>query len=367
MADVADTDFMKLAIDLAEKGRGKTSPNPVVGAVLVHRNRVVGKGYHRAAGRDHAEIAAIKMAGSKARGATLYVNLEPCCHQGRTGPCTEAIIKAGISRVVASTKDPNPVVDGKGFRLLRKAGVKVETGLLKKQARQLNDIYIGYHENKRPYVILKLAQSLDGRIATGSGDSRWISSPQSRRFVHKLRAEVDAVVVGAGTVRRDNPLLTVRHVRGENPYRIVLSESLKIPPRSNLLVHNGDFKTIIASSDSALSNARRVASSRNPITWTVDRAAKHQLDLEDFMMKVNQFGLRSILVEGGRELATAFLKAGLVDKIVMVTAPIIIGDGISGIGELNIRNISKAIKLESGFDIGSGVDTIHVGYPQGAK
>lgn len=367
MAGMADTDFMKLAFELAEKGRGKTSPNPIVGAVVVRGNRVVGKGCHRAIGREHAEVAALRMAGAHSRGATLYVNLEPCCHHGRTGPCTEVIIKAGIARVVVSTKDPNPIVDGKGLRQLRRAGIQVETGLLRKEARRRNDIYFGYHVNKRPYVILKLAQSLDGRIATRTGDSRWISSAQSRNFVHRLRADVDAVVVGAGTVRRDNPSLTVRHVRGDNPYRIVLSESMELPPKAGLLVHNADLKTVIATSGRSLKKVSKAMLKQSPIVWTIERAGRNSLDLRDFIAKADSFGLQSILVEGGRSLATSFLKAGLVDKIVVVTAPIVIGEGISGIGDLNISEVSRAMSFDSGYSFSSGPDTIFVGYPQGDR
>ncbi len=364
MADAADTGFMTTAFELAEKGRGKTAPNPLVGAVIVRGNRIVGKGFHRAAGKEHAEVCAIRMAGRKARGATLYVNLEPCCHTGRTGPCTNAIIEAGISRVVLSVKDPNPLVNGKGIRQLRKAGIEVETGLLKTEAKHLNDIYLGYHRNRRPYVILKLAQSLDGRIATLSGDSRWLSSRQSRRFAHRLRAEVDAVVVGAETVRRDNPALTVRHVSGPDPYRIIISESLSIPARSNLIANNSDLKTIVASTSKSLKRFSTSRRTNSPIMWTVKRTGKGRLDLSDFVSKANDFGLQSILVEGGAGLATSFLRAGLVDRLVLITAPVLIGHGVNSLNDLGIRRISKGVKLQGTRGFSSGPDRILIGYPK---
>ncbi len=355
---------MRLAIELAEKGRGKTSPNPLVGAVIVRGSKIIGQGYHRALGREHAEVAAINKAGRKALGSTLFVNLEPCCHTGRTGPCTEAIIAAGISLVVMSTKDPNPVVNGKGIRILRKAGIEVQTGLLKQEARRLNDAYIGYYENGRPYVILKLAQSLDGRIATHNGDSKWISSAKSRKFSHGLRADVDAVVVGAGTVRRDNPALTVRNVKGSNPYRIILTESANIPPKSALLSGNGDMKTIIASSAKSLSKLPASKLRQNPIFWSLKRTSRGQLDLLDFIAKAADFGLRSILVEGGSTLATSFLKADLVDKFVAVTAPLVLGQGVSSLGNLSVNRVADAIRFDEAYDFPSGPDRIFIGYPK---
>lgn len=354
---------MQLALQYAQKGYGRTSPNPIVGSVIVRRGQVVGVGYHRALGAPHAEVAALRMAGKKARGATLYVNLEPCCHTGRTGPCTEAIIKAGIARVVFSLKDPNPLVNGKGIAALKRAGITVSSGCLRKQARLLNDCYLGYHVNGRPYVVLKLAQSLDGRIATLSGDSKWISSLTSRKYAHRLRAGVDAVVVGGSTVRRDDPSLTVRHVRGSNPYRVVLSESLEIPRKSKLLADNSDTRTIIASSEKSIMRFSRLAKGYNLIFWTIKQQDKGLLDLNDFVARANDFGFRSLLVESGGRLATAFMKAGLVDKFVAVTAPIVIGDGLSGFGDLGVSKITEAVKLESVQEIKSGPDLIVVGYP----
>ena len=363
MTDTADKDYMRLALSLAEKGRGRTSPNPMVGAVLVKKGAIVGAGYHRAAGKEHAEIVAIKDAGKRARGATLYVTLEPCCHTGRTAPCSEAIIRAGIKRVIYAVKDPDKRVNGKGARQLKIAGVEVKCGLLRKEARRLNDQYFGYVENGRPYVIVTSAQTLDGRIATRTGDSKWISSPDSLKLAHRMRSEVDAVVVGMGTVRQDNPVLTVRRVKGKNPYRIVISTSLKFPRKCQLLDNNSDCKTIIASTGKAIEKFLRRKTKRNLIFWDVKQNSDGMIDVSDFIQKANDFGFRSLLIEGGAMLTTSFFRAGLVDKYVVFTAPIILGSGVNTIGDLNSHHINDGISLSSYSIHKSGNDCLIVGYP----
>jgi len=337
----------------------------MVGAVIVKNGNVVSEAYHRCVGQDHAERAAIKKAGPKAQGATLFVNLEPCCHIGRTGPCTEAIIKAGIGRVVFCVRDPDPRVNGKGARLLRKAGVTVESGLLKRQGVLLNESYFGYHKNKRPFVILKMAQTLDGRIATVTGDSKWISGPQSLKLAHRLRAEVDAVVVGMGTIRKDNPTLTVRLVKGKNPYRVVLSRSLNFPRQCRLLDNNGDCKTIIATNPEATERFSRTKRSRpGLIYWSLQTGSDGLLDLHDFITKAREFGFHSLLVEGGGTLATSFLKAGLVDKYIIVMAPLVLGSGVSAVGDIRARELADAISFDSFSFQRSGADNIFTGYPK---
>lgn len=358
-----DEKFMQLALNLAEKGRGKTSPNPMVGAVLVKNGIVISKGYHKALGTEHAETSAIRKAQGNIKGATLFVNLEPCCHTGRTGPCTEAIINSKISNVVLSMKDPNPLVNGKGIRLLKQAGIKIKTGILKDSAHMLNETYLNYHTNQRPFVILKTAQSLDGRIASLSGDSRWLSSSESLKYVHRLRSEVDAVVVGMGTIRKDNPSLTVRKVKGRNPYRIIISESLKFSPKTKLLENNSDYKTIIVSTKKSIDKYLKTKHNRGLIFWNLKKERNGYINLSDFIEKANQFNLQSILVEGGRRLATSFLKEGLVDKYITVTAPKILGNGISSVGELNFRKISHAIVLDKTSFFKSGDDMVFIGYP----
>ncbi len=355
---------MRMALSLAEKGRGGTSPNPMVGAVLVKAGKVVGRGFHRAAGRDHAERVAVKAAGAGARGATLYVTLEPCCHEGRTSPCTEVIITAGIRKVVYSTKDPDPRVNGKGARLLKRAGLIVENGLLKAQARRLNEAYFTSLKYGRPFVVLKTAQTLDGRIAAAGGDSRWISGDKSLKLAHRLRAEVDAVVIGMGTLRRDDPSLTVRNVTGNSPYRIVLSRSLDFPARCRLLDANRDCRTIIATT--AVDHKRFARTARGQSTslifWHLHVGPDGRLDLRDLADKAHRFGFRSLLVEGGSQLATSFLQAGLVDKYIIITAPILLGEGINSIGRLGVRAVKDALAFKEYSFERSGSDMVFVGY-----
>ncbi len=356
---------MRRALELAEKGRGWTSPNPMVGAVIVKNGKIISEGYHHRVGRDHAERVALKKAGEKARGATLYVTLEPCCHTGRTAPCTDAIIAAGIKKVVYAVTDPDPRVNGKGARVLEKAGIIVERGLLRREATVLNEMYFGYHKNRRPFILLKTAQTLDGKIATVTGESQWISNVASRRFCHRLRSEVDGVVVGMGTVRVDNPALTVRLVKGRNPYRIVLSRSLQFPPSTQLLSHNDDSKTIIASTAPAIERFLKAKRRyRGLIYWELKTGKDGLLDLHDFVRKAHEFGLHSLMVEGGSSLAASFLKAGLVDKFVVAIAPMVLGSGIDAIGDMNIKKISHAVAFERVSFHKSGTDRIFIGYPK---
>lgn len=365
MAAFTDIELMNRAMTLAQKGRGKTLPNPMVGAVIVKNGNVVGEGYHRGPGKPHAEVEAIKRAGRTSRGSTLYVNLEPCCHTGRTGPCTEAIAAAGIRKVIYAITDPYPPVNGKGAGELRKAGVEVSNGILSKEAARLNDVYFGLVKNQRPYVILKLAQSLDGRIATENGESKWISSEKSRKFVHELRAESDAVLIGAGTLRKDNPELTTRLVRGKNPYRIIVTGTMDLPEESYLIKQNNDLKTIIATC--AERKTGKLNFSSKLTYWKVNKDSANRIDISDLLSKAKDFGLNSILVEGGAQIATSFLKAKLVDKLIFVTAPVIIGQGKDSIGELGISNISDAIKFKDFYRIDMEPDNILVGYPDWSK
>lgn len=358
----SDIKHMRRALELAARGRGTTSPNPMVGAVVVKGRQVVGEGYHRAAGLAHAEIVALRKAGTKARGATIYVTLEPCCHTGRTGPCTEAIMKAGIRRVVYAVDDPDSRVNCSGGCCLRKDGLEIVKGVLRKEATRLNEMYFGYHRLGRPYVTLKMAQTLDGRIATRTGDSQWISGPLALKVAHQLRTEVDAVVVGMGTVLADNPALTVRKSKGANPYRIVLTNSIKFPRRCQLLDDNPDYKTVVATGADSAGRLSRRKRGRGVIIWDIKTDRQGHLRLDDFLRKADAFGLRSILVEGGATLATSFFKAGLVDKYMQVTAPKIIGRGIAAVGDLKIRKLQNAIQLvECSFE-NLGDDCLFTGY-----
>jgi diaminohydroxyphosphoribosylaminopyrimidine deaminase/5-amino-6-(5-phosphoribosylamino)uracil reductase len=364
MVDKADRKFMQRALELAQRGRGKTSPNPMVGAIIVKNNRIIGEGYHRRMGADHAEVVALKRAGKAASNAIVYVTLEPCCHTGHTGPCVEALIRAGLKRVVYAIKDPDPRVNGKGGRLLRKAGIDVKRGILAKEAARLNETYIGYHRNMRPFVILKMAQTLDGRIATSTGDSKWITGLPARKFAHQLRSEVDAVVIGMGTVKADNPVLTVRHVKGKNPYRVVVTSSLDFPTVCHLLDNNGDCKTIVATSQKMIDSLARRRKSKELTYWSIKQDRCGLLDLSDFLDKAAAFGFRSMLIEGGSSLATSVVKAGLVDKFVIITAPKLIGEGKNSIGDLEIKKIMGAIDLEQVSYETCGHDMIVIGYPK---
>jgi len=363
MADKADRQFMQRALELAARGRGRTSPNPMVGAVIVRKGKIVGEGYHHAAGKPHAEVEAIRKAKGKTKGATIYVTLEPCCHSGRTGPCTEAIIKAGITRVVFAAKDPDPRVCGGGGKCLREAGLEVSSGLMRQEARLLNDMYFGYKEKGRPYIVAKTAQTIDGRVATVTGDSQWISCHESLVLAHQLRADVDAVLVGGGTARDDNPSLTVRHVRGKNPYRIVLSSSMDLPRKCNLLENNADFKTILATSKKTRQAIERRRRFKNVIFWDIATTRGGKLDVLDLMHKAEQFGLQSILVEGGPTLITSLFRAHLVDKYVLVTAPKLLGKGRDAVQDLGKMKLGEAVQFEHSRFEKSGVDSLFIGYP----
>jgi diaminohydroxyphosphoribosylaminopyrimidine deaminase/5-amino-6-(5-phosphoribosylamino)uracil reductase len=352
------------ALALAQHGRGWTSPNPMVGAVIVRNGRIIAEGCHRRKGCDHAEIAALRKAGRRARGTTIYVNLEPCCHTGCTGPCTEALIEAGVVRVVYASLDPNPIVSGKGDRRLRRAGIRVERGLLRKEAERLNEAYYAYHRNGRPFVTLKLAQTVDGRIATTTGDSQWISSPGSLKLAHQLRAENDAVMVGVGTVRADNPALTVRLVRGSNPYRVVVAGRGPFPAGCQLAKRNTDSRTIVAAIPEVVAKLSQRTRVSGLTFWEVKPERSGRPDPADLMKKAAAFGLQSILVEGGSALGTALLKAQVVDKIMLVIAPKVIGEGTPSIGDLGIRQLDDAVQLESVTVRQVGPDIVVTGYPK---
>jgi diaminohydroxyphosphoribosylaminopyrimidine deaminase/5-amino-6-(5-phosphoribosylamino)uracil reductase len=355
---------MTLALQLAERGRGKTAPNPIVGAVLVKAGRIVGQGYHRRAGAAHAEVAAIKDAAGAAKNATLYVTLEPCCHTGRTGPCTDAIIAAGIKRVVFGAKDPDPRVSGKGAARLRRAGIEVRSGVLRRECERSNEIHFGFHRLGRPFVILKTAQTLDGRVATLSGDSRWITGEKARRLGHRLRSEVDAVAVGMGTVKSDNPSLTTRLFKGRDPYRLILSGSLEFPKRCHVIQNNADGRTIVASTERAIKRFTAMRTPNNLTYWSIKRSPDGLLDLHDLLVQAAGFGFKSLLVEGGSRLATSFLKENLVDKYVVFIAPRVIGDGIDAVGDLAVRRLANAVELEDTSIEQLGGDLLFVGYPK---
>ncbi len=365
--DNNDIEFMRMALALAKRGLGRTSPNPLVGAVIVKDNKVVGKGFHRRAGEDHAEVVALNNAGAEAEGATMYVNLEPCNHYGSTPPCTLSIIKSGIKRVVIGMEDPNPLVSGRGIKRLKKAGIEVESGVLMERSLRLNEAYIKYIVTKRPFVILKVASTLDGAIADSTGGSRWITGEASRRYVHRLRSIVDGVMVGAGTVLKDDPELTVRLIRGRNPARIVVDSNLNIPMNSRIIKGAYKTRTIIATTYKA--SLKKVEAFRKMGIELIFLPYKNGVDINALMDELGEMGITSLLIEGGTRLATSAIRYGIVDKLIIFYAPKIIG-GLKDypvFHELGISELKDAIQV---FDIGvrrSGDDFYMEGYFKGFK
>ena len=362
-----DEFYMRRACRLALKGAGRTSPNPMVGAVLVRSGQVVGSGYHHFAGADHAEIVALKRAGRKARGATLYLTLEPCSHYGRTPPCVDAVIRAGIREVVCGTRDPNPLVAGRGFRRLRRAGVIVRIGILERQCRMLIESFAKFITQRLPFVTLKLAASLDGKIAAASGDARWISGEESRRAVHGLRNRVDAVVIGSGTLKADDPQLTCRIDGGRNPWRVVLDSRLSISLSAQILHQKDPDKTIIVSAAGAPAAKTRAVEALGAHVWRFPRG-KGDVPWFPVLRKLAAMDVVNVLIEGGAKVAASALREKVVDKIIFFYAPKIIGgDGVAMIGDLGIRRVRQALELEDLRFAKSGKDLLVTGYLSRAK
>jgi len=325
-----DKRFMKMALDLAEKGRGFTSPNPMVGAVVVNDGKVVGKGYHQAAGKAHAEVNAIDDAGALAKDATLYVTLEPCNHTGRTPPCTEKVLSACIRRVVVAMKDPNPNVKGGGSDYLKNQGIDVTVGVCEEQAKRLNEVYIKYVSTQRPFSIVKCAATLDGRIATRTGDSKWVTGEESRKYVHRLRHAVDAIMIGINTVKKDNPSLTTRltnrieNFKGLDPTRVILDTHLRISEKAKLLQLDSDSDTIIVTGHSVSGDKK--TGIENQGARIIESPLKDGLiDLDRLMDRLGALGITSLLIEGGSSVIASSLSAGIVDKIIFFFAPKILG------------------------------------------
>lgn len=322
----ADRRFMQVALDLAERGRGYVEPNPMVGCVIVRGGRVVGEGYHRRYGLAHAEIVALRRAGSAARGGTVYVTLEPCGHLGKTPPCAEALIDAGVRRVVAAMKDPNPRVAGRGFRMLRAAGVRVDTGLLRAEALRLNAPFVVFHREKRPYVILKWAQSIDGKIATRTGHSKWITSVQSRKAGHVLRARVDAVIVGVGTVLADDPDLTARMAKPRRPvWRVVLDSQLRIPKNARVVRSVRKTPTLIVMAKGCNKAGKRRELEGAGCRVLAVRGVKRGVHLPSLLRQLHRMEMTNVLVEGGGAVLGSFFEQGLCDEGRVFVAPRLVG------------------------------------------
>ena len=322
---------MTLALRLAAKGRGATSPNPMVGALVVRQGKIIGQGFHLRAGTPHAEIHALREAGARARGATLYVTLEPCCHlKKRTPPCVPEILRSGVSRVVIAMQDPNPSVKGRGVAALRRAGLSVTIGVARSEAEELNKAYCHWMKTGRPYVTLKAGMTLDGQLATAAGESRWISGESSRREAHHLRGQVDAVLVGVGTVLADDPALTARSGSGfkklarRQPLRIVVDSQLRTPLRGQILARQDRAKTLIATT-AAAPRVRRSAFQKKGIEVLTVSAHQGRVSLPALLRKLGRRGIMSVLVEGGSEVNAAMLTAKLVDHVRLYIAPLLLG------------------------------------------
>jgi len=342
---LTDEEYIKIALKLARRGLGWTSPNPMVGAVLVKDAHIIGQGYHRHFGGNHAEINALKDARVAPAGATLYVTLEPCCHYGKTPPCVDAIIENKIKKVIIGTLDPNPQVTGESVKILNEQGIETRVGVLEEECRELNEAHFKFMTTGLPLVTIKFAQTLDGRIATASGDSRWISSEAFRKMAHRLRAINDAILVGIDTVLADNPRLTVRLVKGRNPLRVILDSRLRIPLDCEIVRTRDEAPVIIATT----AHADREKGSRlrelgiEVLEIQVDDSGG--IDLKSLLQELGERNLSSLLVEGGSKVITSFLRQKLADKLVVAIAPKILGSGIDAVGELNINQISQALKL----------------------
>jgi len=357
-------EYMWLAIQLALKAQGQTSPNPLVGALVVKNGAIVGRGFHHQAGTPHAEINALNEAGNKAQGAELYLNLEPCSHFGRTPPCADAIIQKKIMKVFVGMVDPNPLVRGQGIRRLKEAGIEVATGILGKECRKLNEVFIKYITTKRPFVILKTAASLDGRVAAESGDSQWITNEKSREYVHQVRSAVDAVLVGIGTVKKDDPQLTCRlkNRKEKDPIRIVVDSNLSISPKAKVLNLNSQALTIIATTPKSPLKKRSLIEKKGARVLVIP--SKDRVDLRLLMEILGKEEITSVLIEGGSDINTSALQSGIVDKVLFFYAPKIIGGKQAPlmVGGKGIARVKDALVLHNITTQRFGDDVMIEGY-----
>ncbi|MEK7349261.1 MAG: bifunctional diaminohydroxyphosphoribosylaminopyrimidine deaminase/5-amino-6-(5-phosphoribosylamino)uracil reductase RibD, partial [Nitrospirota bacterium] len=344
--------FMTLALRLAAKGRGKTSPNPMVGALVVKNGRIVGRGYHHGPGQPHAEIIALNQAGSRANGATLYVTLEPCCHLlKRTPPCVPAVIQSGVRQVVVAMVDPNPSVKGRGIAAFRRAGIMVTTGTAQEEAAQLNRAYLHWVRTGRPYVILKAGMTLDGKIATAKGESRWITGPRARQEAHRLRSQVDAVVVGVGTVIHDDPALTARlsdrplKLAPKQPLRVVLDSRLRTSPTARICAKQDQAKTLIVTTSRA--SRPRHPFERAGVEILSLSKKKGRVSLSALMTVLGKRGITSVLIEGGSTINAAVLREKLVNHVLFYVAPTLLGgqDAKAVIGDRSPERLAQALTL----------------------
>lgn len=342
-----DEKYMRLAMQLAGNAIGRTSPNPLVGAVIVKDNRVVGCGWHRKAGTPHAEVHALNQAGELAQGADVYVTLEPCAHYGKTPPCAKALVEAKVKNVYGGLLDVNPKVAGKGFKILEDAGIHVEYGFLQDELRKQNEVFFKWIEHKKPFVVLKAAMTLDGKIATATGQSKWITNETSRAYGYKLRDIYDGIMVGINTVIEDNPMLTARVDGGKNPIRIVVDSSLRIDINANI-VQDKSAKTIVATTDKADKDKILKLQAQDVDVIVVDKDENDKVDIEKLLNILGQQNICSILVEGGATLSGSFVAKKLVDKVYFFIAPKIIGgkEAKTPVAGTGILNLQEALALK---------------------
>lgn len=353
--------FMAEALKIARNAEGRTSPNPMVGAVIVKDGRIIAEGWHRKAGTPHAEIHALNMAGELAKNSTMYVTLEPCSHFGRTPPCANRIVDAGVKKVVIAMTDPNPLVAGKGIEILKSAGIEVEVGILEDDARRLNEVFLKYITKKIPFVTAKFACTLDGKISTVTGESQWISCEESRNFVHRLRDVNDGILAGVGTILADNPSLTTRIDNGKNPVRIVV-DSLARTPIDSKFLNDGAAKNIIAVTENA--PADKISALQNLGAEIIFCGNSQQVDLKILMAELARREITSVLLEGGGTLNFSMFRAGLIDKVFAFIAPKIIGgkNALTPVEGAGVEKLSDAVKLENSTAEKIGTDILICGY-----
>ncbi|MBE0651298.1 MAG: bifunctional diaminohydroxyphosphoribosylaminopyrimidine deaminase/5-amino-6-(5-phosphoribosylamino)uracil reductase RibD [Bacteroidales bacterium] len=365
VGEARDAFYMQQAIELSKNGMGFVNPNPLVGAVIVKDNRVVGKGWHEYFGGPHAEINAIRDARGNTEGATIYVTLEPCSHYGKTPPCSLAIIQNKFARVVVGSVDPNHLVAGKGINMIRNAGIKVQSGIMEKEVQELNEVFFKFIRTRLPFVVMKTAMSLDGKIATVTGDSQWISGETSRKQVHQLRNQYAAVMVGINTVLKDNPLLNVRDVQGKikNPVRIVVDSRARIPLESKLLNTPETAETIVAVTNQAPKSKIKAIEKKGAIVHICPETGG-RVDLLFLMKEIAAGDIDSILLEGGGTLNFEALKQGVVDKIVAFVAPKILGgtEAFTSVEGKGFAALQEAVQIENLKACPSGEDIMLTGY-----
>jgi diaminohydroxyphosphoribosylaminopyrimidine deaminase / 5-amino-6-(5-phosphoribosylamino)uracil reductase len=337
--------MMRRCLDLALKGAGLVNPNPMVGCVVVRNGKIVGEGFHEKFGGPHAEIAALNRAGKKAKGALLFVSLEPCAHFGKTPPCTNAIIQSGISQVHIASKDPNPLVRGRGIRRLREAGIQVKIGLLQNEAELLNEKFFKYMNTGMPFVGIKLAQTIDGRIADRRGKSKWITSAAARTEAHRLRGEYDAVLVGANTVLHDNPELTVRFVKGRNPLRVVVDGRLSLPASRAIFNTAAAPTWLLTSTKAVKANIRKVQKLVSQEVRVLPVSSDYRMNAASMLRTLAAEGVSSLLIEGGPQTVETFVNRFLADTLYLFVAPKILGDGVDGFCFKTPKLLRKPIKL----------------------